>query len=69
MKNKENGSRRATDRYKKDVKKAIKDSEKSYGVLKKGRRPEDKTLDVLEMRYAKGEITRKKFKLMKRDLE
>ncbi len=69
MKDKEKGFRKAVNRYERDVKRAIKDSEKSYGVSKKGRKTEDKTLEILKMRYAKGEITRKKFELMKKDLE
>lgn len=69
MKNKEKGLRRAVNRYESDVKRAIKYSKKSYGVSKKGRKTEDKTLEILKMRYAKGEITRKKFELMKKDLE
>jgi uncharacterized membrane protein len=63
------GLKRAVSRYGRDVKRAIKDSEKSYGVSKKGRKTEDRTLEILRMRYAKGEITRKKFERMKKDLE
>ena len=69
MKKKERSSKRAVNRYERDVKRAIKDSEKSYGVSKKSRKTEDETLEIIKMRYAKGEITRKKFELMKRDLE
>lgn len=69
MKNKGRSLRRVANRYEGDVKRAIKDSEKSYGILKKGKKTEDKTLEILKMRYAKGEITRKKFELMKKDLE
>lgn len=48
-------------RYNKGVKKAINDSEKSYGTKKKVRKDEDNTLDVLKMLYAKGKITIKQF--------
>ena len=66
MKNK--ASRRTVNRYERDVKRAIKKSNKSYGVSK-GRKAEDKTLEILKTRYAKGEISRKKFELMKKDLD
>jgi len=65
---KEKGLKRAVNRYGRDVKRAIKDSEKSYGVSKKGRKTGDETLEILKMRYAKGEISRKKFEQMKKDL-
>lgn len=61
--------KKAINRYGRDVKRAIKDSEKSYGVSKNARKTEDETLEILKKRYAKGEITRKKFELMKKDLE
>ena len=66
---KEKGLKKAINRYGRDVKRAIKDSEKSYGVSKNARKTEDETLEILKKRYAKGEITRKKFELMKKDLE
>jgi uncharacterized membrane protein len=69
MKDKGKNLKSAVNRYERDVKRAIKNSEKSYGVSRKGRKPDDKALDVLKMRYAKGKITRKKFELMKKDLE
>jgi uncharacterized membrane protein len=69
MKNKGRRSKRAVNRYERDVKRAIKDSEKSYGVSKKGRKTGGETLEILKMRYAKGKITRKKFELMKKDLK
>ena len=60
--------KKAINRYGRDVKRAIKDSEKSYGVSKNARKTEDETLEILKKRYAKGEITRKKFERMKKDL-
>lgn len=69
MKDKGKNLKRAVNRYERDVKRAIKNSEKSYGVSKSVRKTGDETLEILKKRYAKGEITRKKFEQMKKDLE